>query len=464
MNIFFTGFVKFKDENHPYCFENGKLTIMPVSAESLNYSDIEWFKDLNYKQNGWLDKLLIEGITGDKKRIFFFFTDNNSYQNGNYVYDVEYVYACDYKDGLNIDGIKIKSREINYFYNLKTYLKQDYQLDGKTFSKYSFELNSHPDCDFGKFRFHDYSVSLKGSMSWEKENDTYSPVQLFSLLIMELSRKTYDLDKIYELVCLVKSVFRFLCYRKNIVFDEIKTFLFTDDHFRKEIGTFYLFDSEIQEELSKKATYQIITSDEIENSISNIFSLEMCDILYHTHISDSFYSISIYTPQRMLSILIAFEHYFSKLFPDVNMVSEEFKIAQTDVINYLEAKISETHGKQKEKYKSIKRSISKINDSYMSNLKKALEDNYNCLVPFIKKIYNVCKDEDVAKVIEDCSSRSNKIRNKMAHGKLDIDFSTDNLHDIKLIELLIYSMVLKYVEVDETIIIKKIASLFNYTI
>ena len=116
------------------------------------------------------------------------------------------------------------------------------------------------------------------------------------------------------------------------------------------------------------------------------------------------------------------------------------------------------------KYKSIKRSISKINDSYMSNLKKALEDNYNCLVPFIKKIYNVYKDEDVAKVIEDCSSRSNKIRNKMAHGKLDIDFSTDNSHDIKLIELLIYSMVLKYVEVDETIIIKKIAILFNYTI
>ena len=49
----------------------------------------------------------------------------------------------------------------------------------------------------------------------------------------------------------------------------------------------------------------------------------------------------------------------------------------------------------------------------------------------------------------------------MAHGNLDINFKPINSNDIYLIELLLYSMILKYIGLDKKIIQDKIKELFN---
>ena len=69
--------------------------------------------------------------------------------------------------------------------------------------------------------------------------------------------------------------------------------------------------------------------------------------------------------------------------------------------------------------------------------------------------------KDAKSIITSCSERTNKIRNSMAHGNLDINFKPINSNDIYLIELLLYSMILKYIGLDKKIIQDKIKELFN---
>lgn len=458
----FTGFIKYNDEIRPFYFENGILTIMAANIDSLYLSDIEWFKDFNVKKSGWLDRLIFEGITSSKYKVYFFLLDSNKYESGNYKYAVDFVYICRDDSANAIDGIKIKGPEINYFYDVRSYINQDFKLEGNCFSNYSYEITSHPDTSFGKFRIHNYNVSIKGSFSWKKENDTYKPLEVAALLVLELSKKTDNFDFMFELINLTSSVFKLLCYRKNISLDEITTFVFDNNHKRKDIGNIYIFNN-IKRETDTKIIKKMITSDGIYNSIGNLYYMMNKDCFYTAHISEDYNQRNIYTPQKMLSILIAFEHYFSKLYPNLNTRSDEFIKVQENTVQFLDNKIKDSHGKLREKYKEMKRSVSKINDSYMANLKKSLNDNVDVLNDFITKIYIEPK-KSAATIIDECCSRSNNVRNKMAHGDLDIDFTVDNSHDIKLIELLIYSMILRKLEIPSDIIKEKLSVLFNYNI
>ena len=462
-NLKFTGFIKYDNEIRPFCFDNGTLTIMAANIDSLYLSDIEWFKDSNTPKSGWIDRVLFEGITSSKYKVYFFLLDNNRYESGNYKYDVDYLYICKDDRISGIDGIKIKGPEINYFYDVKTYINQDFKLKGNCFSNYSYEIVSHPDTNLGKFRFHNYSVSVKGSLSWKKENDTYKPIDLSALLVLELSRKTENLNIIFELINLTTTVFKFLCYRNNISFDEITTFAFNDDHKRSDAGSIYIFNKNLKKENNYKNIKRMITSEGITNSIGDLYHMMNKDYFYTTHISEDYNQRNIYTTQKMLSILIAVEHYISRLYPNLNIRSDEFLMVQEDTIHFLDNKIKNSHGKLKEKYKEMKRSVSKINDSYTAHLKKSIYDNLDVLNDFITHIYKVPQNK-YKTIIDECCSRSGKVRKKMAHGELDIDFTADNSHDIKIIELLIYSMILRKLNIPANIIKEKLAILFNYNI
>lgn len=64
-------------------------------------------------------------------------------------------------------------------------------------------------------------------------------------------------------------------------------------------------------------------------------------------------------------------------------------------------------------------------------------------------------------IVSKSSERINNIRNLMAHGNLDIKFKPINSNDIYLVELLLYSMILKYIGLEAKIIQDKIKKLFN---
>ena len=207
----FNGFLKFGKETFPFSFSKNKITIHPTTIDKWKELYIEWFnKDFNEKRKKWLDKIIIDGITDRHKGVKFLVTDNPRYFNGYYTYSVDFMYIYDINpetnDMYDVKGIRFKGPEINYFYNVSDYITSDLETKNNSFDRFYLELKSKKDKDFGNFRWHNYSVSIKGSFSWKKENDTYGPLEINSLLVLELSRTCNDLKKLIELIDLFGKV------------------------------------------------------------------------------------------------------------------------------------------------------------------------------------------------------------------------------------------------------------------
>lgn len=459
----FNGYLDFHGETFPFIFKKDTLTIIPPTIEKWNEFYGEWFhRDFNNNsRNKWLDKIIIDGVTDNHKGVKFFVTDRPAYFNGYYSYKVNYLYIYDYKSETNsmheINGIRFKGPECNYLYNVRDYINEDFEIKDNKFKKFSLELSSRRDENFGKFRWYNYSVSVNGSFSWKKDNDTYSPLEINSLIILELSRTCNDLDKLIELIYVQRTILYFCAYRKNITFKEIDTYAYTDNKLRRKIGNFYIFDG-IEEESDIKHLKQILDFKEAGKCISKLYKLVLDGKIYTSHIPQNFRMKHSYFPARMLSILIAFEHTYKTLYKDVLLSNEDFDFVKKKTIEFLDNQISVNTGKIKKKFKGMKNSVSKTDLSYSEYLKYALNNNFDVLESFIKKRYRV---KDAKPIITSCSERTNKIRNSMAHGNLDIDFKPINSNDIYLIELLLYSMVLKYIGLDKKIIQNKIKQLFN---
>ena len=458
----FNGFLDFRDQMLPFSFSKNKITIHPNSIKKWNEFYEDWFhRDFNKKSKKWLDKIIIDGITDKHKGVKFFVTDNPGYYNGYYTFIVDFMYIYDVNSQTNdmydIEGIRFKGPEINYFYNVRDYITSDFETKNNIFDRFYLELKSKKDKNFGKFRWHNYSVSIKGSFSWKKENDTYGPLEINSLLVLELSRACNDLKKLIELIHIQKSMMFFACYRKNIKFNEIDTYCYTDDKLRRKTGNFYIFEEDDLEE-KRDILKQIITLNDTDKIYSKLYKLNVDNKLYTTHICNNSRDRHLYTPARILSIIIAFEHSFNIIYPDVAIQSSEFDEDKNEITCFIDNKVKETTGKLKKKYKNIKNSIQKIDVSFGEYLKYALNDNYKILNEFIGKRYAV---KNPKSIINGCSERVNTIRNQMAHGKLDLKFKPINSNDTYIMELLLYSMTLKYVGLDENLIKDKIKCLFN---
>ena len=459
----FNGYLDFHNETFPFTFKKDTLTIIPPSIEKWNEFYNEWFHHdfNNNSKNKWLEKIIIDGVTDNHNGVKFFVTDSPAYFNGYYSYKVNYLYIYDYKSGTNdmyeIKGIRFKGPECNYLYNVRNYINQDFETKDNRFNKFSLELLSKEDENFGKFSWYNYSVSVNGSFSWKKDNGTYSPLEINSLIILELSRTCNDLDKLLELIYIQRTILTFCAYRKNITFKEIDTYAYTDDKLTRKVGNFYIFDDK-EAESDIKHLKQIVDFKGTGKSISKLYKLVLDGKIYTTHIPQNFIMRNSYFPARMLSILIAFEHTYKTIYKDVLLSNEDFAFVKKKTIEFLDNQISVNTGKLKKKFKGMKNSISKTDLGYGEYLKYALNNNLDVLESFIKKRYRV---KNANPIITACSERTNKIRNSMAHGTLDINFKPINSNDIYLIELLLYSMVLKYIGLDKKIIEDKIKQLFN---
>lgn len=461
------GYVKFKDEEYPFEFENNGLTIIPYSKNKQLELSMEWLHNFGNSglRNKWIEKITIEGVTSENKGIKFYASNNPGINNGYYYYIVDYVYIYDIDKDNNmipIKGIKFMGNECNYFYNISRYINSNYQSEGKLWKKYKFEINSEDDYQFGKFRWKNYSVECKGSFYWHKKANIYAPLELNSILIFQLSRPTINVEDVYELINIQKAFLSFVTYRKNISFTEIETYSLNEDNLRRKAGKFYFFNCE-EIEAEPKNLKQMITYENLNSDISKIYYDISKYNIYTRHFPNSFKERRKYNPNRMLAILIAFENDYKIIYKNVKIRSNEYYEVKNDVLDYILKKRSDKQcsKKEREKYKKIYKSIENIELGYGDYLRYALNDNFEILEPFIKQRYKV---KHAKRIINDCSKRLNSIRNQIAHGNLNFNYKPINSSDICLVEFLLYSMRLKKLGITKKIIQNKINELFNTNI
>lgn len=162
----------------------------------------------------------------------------------------------------------------------------------------------------------------------------------------------------------------------------------------------------------------------------------------------------------MIMIMANFEREFRNLYGQAAGRSNEYKEVKDEILKQIDAFQVTQHGKKKKSVKEFQRLISTHDNSYSQNVKKALDDCYAIMSPFIHHHY----PGDILGSIEGICKRAGEIRNGIAHLKMDFDLDPVHIRDIKIMEELTYAIRLRKMGIDDDAIIRGIKQLFHENI
>lgn len=454
------GYVNYRKEEHIFILENYVLNLLPSTTKKhAEYRATLVFDPITKrKSNGFLSDLTLDGIIMDERKINICIQDNPSYKNGVFSYKVKWFYIYNQNvDSVKIKGINFVSPEINYIYSTKRYIKDDFNLKEGSFNNYSLEIQRLDREQLGKFKYKNKQIKIYGSMSWKRKYNDFSFFEIWSKLVLELNIEINDLNCLYNIIILQKRVIDFLTYRNNNSFDTIETYSVNENNKQYIIGKFYIdFGKNIENDPEK--IKQLIEANNIKK-FGNIYELINSNQIYLNHICDSFDKRTLYGPQRMLGILIAFERFFNSKYDDKEIRDDKYLIMLEKIIKHLKNEKNnildglEASGR----YNKFVKRISKVEVDYASRLRYVIITYPLCL-SYINNIYNLKAND---KIINTITERIGKLRNDMAHGNTNINFTSENTKDLKFMEVLFYIMILSELEVEDKEIVNKINWLFN---
>lgn len=447
------GYVLFENDYYIFSFENYVITLIPPRHEDLvtykiNNSVLSTKKKI---KKGFVEDIILEGMSFDGKYVAFCVQDVSSLER-----KVKWVYKGSTElSELKIDGISFISQELNYFYDVKKYITDDFNLENEGDYTYSLNIKRQEPEKLGDFTFNGIKIDIIGNMVWKKNYDVSNNLEIWSKIHLEFKKQNYDFYKIYDLVILQKEVLNFLTYRSNNTFDAIEIYKLNEDNKKEPIGRFYISDN-CSKETNYKDVKHIITADNIKN-IGKIYKMINERKIYEHYYSDSYTKRSIYTPSRMLGIIIAFERLMSWKYNKEDLKDKSYFDALEVMKNFIldnEKEISNAIAIKKREFKKIAK-FAFIPRIPLNDYIKKVYEEYKVVKSLKENIYTSWEKMSII------ADRIAKFRNNMAHGKIDWDFTEKNVDDVKFMEILVYMLILKELELNDEDVVTKIALLFE---
>ena len=252
---------------------------------------------------------------------------------------------------------------------------------------------------------------------------------------------------------IAKEYIGFLCYRKNIVFDDIEL---SAPYEGEKFASLYVMSSNNEPEDKALKSNRCIKQSYIGECESRILQDIADNSIYLRHLPASYESGHHIDASRFVMITAAFEWEFRRMKPDGLPKSESRKQAEEKAISAIDELISTRPGKEKDIYKFLKKLIGAA--SLKTEIVAACDELDTVVGVFGKRLYSMNHHE---LVYADMGDRLSEQRNHFAHGDIDKDFIGMSLLDLIFMEYVIYAMQLKYYGVEDYCIKKAINDLFH---
>lgn len=280
------------------------------------------------------------------------------------------------------------------------------------------------------------------------------PVTINSALYFRFDGTT-DYKFIGKLCHIGKEFIQYLCYRKNVQFNNI----FVYGTKRQKIGKFKFENSNYVIEKKPLEKGRCIQLKSIEGYEGNILKEIADETLYTVHLPDSYQDSLIFNEARFLLITGAFEWTYQRVYPD-SKISSSRKKANEAVLQKLKPLEADARGKEKGWYKKFIKEIE-------NNCLKSLQDKIaqtgkkykNVLLRYCEGMAPYAKAQpfDFVNIGKEIATQ----RNNYAHGNIDKEYREDALPGIVILEYTIYCMQLALCEIPEDKIILAIDQLFS---
>lgn len=458
------GFLNYNENTCPFSVEKDCLYLYPKDENMWSDNLKSRYHSLrnSHKESRWIGHLDLYGKLSSGQNIMFRVSEINSSYNGFINFDIiMYIIYEDKLDLNKIQGFKITSDEINYFYSPNKTFESTIKFNEE---KDEIELMSvkgnHVENYIGECMKDEVEIKVSVQAFPTIHFRSKIPFSAESEFIINLN-KGQTFDWIYNLRHKIKLLMNYLCYRNNIVFDNTDLFIIDNNGKRNICGKMVITDElKINKENNRKKENKIIKFENIQEYFINLLEVILSGNMYFEHICNSIDETRIYTVSREILIFAAFEREFRNIYGQDYGRSEEYINIKEQSIELFNKPIEESHGKQKRYFKSIKEFVSKLDISLEQKILAVLDDCSDIIEPFVKFEYKDSLDN----VKYDISLRMNKLRNTVAHAKINFDNEPIYLSDLKIIQILLYAMRLKNLGLEKIKIQQSIKDLFEFNI
>ncbi len=463
-----SGFITVERKKYNFVIEEDTLKLLPKKEENNFIASIKYFQKAQNSLGSTIDRKIYEGSTTDNKLIYIVSDNNGVYQKGIINHKI-YAYAIVSQPLENIRGIQITSNEFEYFYKVSKDIKNvECIWDGNQRGAIKFETKDFKD----EVAINSFEIAIKKDvyrfifsfLHYVQGNNIY-PLKITPVLSLGFNNKK-DMHKLVDIIYDIKSFIKFITYRNDVSFNEIKLRIITESNLYENVGTLTLIDNETPIE-DKKILEDVIKFDDIKPILPELFKELMNDNVILNHIPITYKEKNKVDYYRYLAICTSFEAEYRRIYGDNYRykTNKKFKSVRDTVVKKLSTYIKELSGDEKDYAKSFESINRKIDTSLQGALILAFNEHLIILKPFIKHYFsNIIRIEYNKKNLNKMCEEISKTRNYFAHANYNISYDEMSFLCLKLVEQLIYAMTLKRLGLDNKSIQRIINDLFKMRI
>lgn len=472
-NITYTGFLKFRGIDFSFVFSDDELRMIPPADKS-NEIRYKWLmkeiKDGVYTEGDPLiveEESIIASCNENGGQIIFLPIVGSIISSGSIIaigsqppilrMRLSAYILCRYQRD-SISRISFSGPEINYIHPVNQCISWQYNPEETARGVFRIETNDFTSTTTKEqlFSVDENAVTSKFSITRGVSlKIDEAPLTLKSSLMFELE-PTSDYGLVLRLCRIAKEYISFLCYRKNVVFDEIELSAPHEEGKHEKFASLFIIEKRNEPEEKPLKDKRCIKQLYVDDGEGRLLQDIADNRLFIRHLPVSYESGRHIDASRFVMITAAFEWEFKRMKPDGLPKSDSRKQAEEKADSTIDELIASRTGKEKEIYKFLKKLIGAA--SLQNEIVSACEEFDPIIGVFGKRLYSMNEEE---LVYSDMGKRLSDQRNHFAHGDIDKDFIGTALLDLIFLEYVVYAMQLKFYGISDDYIRKAINDLFH---
>lgn len=284
------------------------------------------------------------------------------------------------------------------------------------------------------------------------------PVEFIGQIQM-LIQPTDSIEELFQIVELARSFIIYLCFRRDVIFDEVFIGNYSDNKFTTT-GQYFPLNN--PERLSSQTLMdsRMIPISFVEEIIPELIKSLYKNTIYIEHMRTGMTKKHIITGGDIVTLTAGFEYEFDK--SGLEVAKKEGEINQRRLIKdkYSELLLDErlnAYGRS-----TIKNAIKHVDDLML----EAKLNAFFGILPndFLENLKSIFKKVNIIFSVSHLCHNISEARNKIAHGDIDYHITKETVYDFLILEMVVYFVQLKRFGLDDSMSYKSIASLFDIAI
>ena len=405
----------------------------------------------------WIPTIELDGQVFNGDCIRFIILDNPYYHDGIKEYSVLSFIRYSYGFDLNsIKGLRLSGDDIDIFYPAEFAVKRSVVKNNNELSA-SVETVNMPYLSCGKYRVAkgvDAELMVKAESKMAFYNPVF-PMQTNSFILANYSVPV-NLDVVLKTIENVRSFLQYACYRKNITFHKMEVCWEKDGRTQYQ-GIIGLKEEYVSESKSEKRN-RLLRFGFFNKQTATIITQIKNNKMVFDYLCDSIDDTRHYPVSRSFGILSAFEREYRNIYGDNYTRSNQYTETKDTIVGLLKEQAVKLTGKRKRYVKHFINGIENDSLPFSNRVEIALCDCEEIISPFIEAFYPSRNKKEIYTSIAEHMGR---LRNGIAHSRLDVSIKPVFMDDLKIMEIMIYAMRLKAIKKDSHDIITALSDLFG---